>query len=112
VEDSGEWSVFMGGVVISAGEREIHIKPYIPNHISTYTPYPSNHRKWFGIIHAKPWFVKSFICMKNCQIIGNNSNKFVISFKKFYNVLKNQKTRKHGLILTYRGFCDEVRNLF
>jgi len=89
--------------------REKNRDPYqtmYPKPYTTFAPYLSNHGKWFGIIHAKPWFVKSFICMKNCQIIGNNSDKFVISLKKFYNVLKNQKTRKHGLLLFCRGIID------
>ena len=83
--------------------RDRNVKPqtiYLSNH-QTLIPYMPHicqtMYKRFGIISAKPWFVKylsNVLCRKNCQIFWEISDNFVICFISRKNVLKCLKTLK------------------
>jgi hypothetical protein len=56
VEDSGDWSAFIEGV-----RNPIAAKPPYPNLIPHMPHIVKPLYKGLGIIHLKPWFVKSFV---------------------------------------------------
>ena len=95
-------------------DRNVASKPYIPNHQTLYhiCPILSNHYILVWALYPRYGGLSIGFVIFFCPKFWKKSNKFVICFKRFENVLKNQKTRKYGLLSTYRDLYDGVCILF